>query len=161
MKISFEYNEFKQDSLSVWIFQKLDTFFENGGAEYDIEFDFSGKTFSHEINFTELFSIESNGYKWAYSTSKHFSSIADVLIGVKVDNDKTDEKPIYRLSFIFDKSTFYNYSNFKNLRCHKLSFDDTVFEKGVHFGHIDADEIIFKPRKLGADATFIIAKGRI
>lgn len=143
-----------QDNLSRWIFQKLDTFFENGSTEYDIEFDFADKTFSHEINFVELFNTESKGYKWAHSTSNYFSSIADVLIGIKVENDETDVRSTYRLSFILDKATFDSYPNFDSLRCHKLSFSNTVFKKGARFRHIDLDEVLFEPRELSADATF-------
>lgn len=154
MNINFQYKEFNQDNLSIWIFQQLSAFFASGATTYDIEFDFSGKTFSNEISFLELFSTESKGYEWACLYSNYFSKITDVLHGIKVENEKTDKKPIYRLSFNFDKATFDSYPNFDSLRCHKLSFLNTIFKKGARFRHIDANDVLFQPRELSADATF-------
>jgi len=122
--------------------QALRDYFANDAADF-LSLSFDGEKFNQkqEINFKELLLeiCENNENEAGFSDFKNY---------LNGENDK------FKLAMSFDKAVFENYPSFDELRCHKLSFSNTVFKKGVRLRHIDVDEVLFEPRELGADATF-------
>lgn len=137
------------ESLSYWLFQvienniSLDTF--------DFVFDFSSTEFFYLLKFVELFDENSKGYQWARENSKDFTKVLDVIQGINVDDS---EKPIYRLHFKFDKAVFHKSVDLTNMRCHNLSFEDTIFHQDAKFAFVDVEEFVYKPYQLEVDVTF-------
>lgn len=78
----------------------------------------------------------------------------DRLFYLNLKNYLLGRNSHFKLDISFDKAIFESYPNFDNLRCHKLSFSNTVFKKGARFRHINVDDVLFEPRELSADATF-------
>jgi uncharacterized protein YjbI with pentapeptide repeats len=137
------------ESLSYWLFQvienniSLDTF--------DFVFDFSSTEFFYLLKFIELFDENSKGYQWARENSQDFTKVLDVIQGINVDDS---EKPIYRLHFKFDKAIFHKSVDLTNMRCCKLSFEDTIFHQDAKFAFVDVEEFVYKPYQLDVDVTF-------
>lgn len=134
------------DNISLDIRQVLRDYFASKTSDNDVlALSFDNEKFTQEINFKELLFEVCNSNEYEYG----FKDFADYLNG---KNDK------FKLVMSFDKAIFDIYPNFDGLRCHKLSFNNTVFEKGARFRHIDVDEVLFEPRRLDADATFFHRK---
>lgn len=138
------YHKIFANNISFYIRQALRDYFANKISENDIlnlSFDTEKFDQEHEINFKELLLEICKNNK----NEAGFSDFKNYLNG---ENDK------FKLTMSFDKAVFENYPSFDELRCHKLSFSNTIFKKGVRLRHIDVDEVLFEPRELGADATF-------
>lgn len=138
------YHKIFANNISFDIRQALSDYFANKISENDIlnlSFDTEKFDKEYEINFKELLLeiCENDENEAGFSDFKNY---------LNRENDK------FKLAMSFDKAVFENYPSFDELRCHKLSFSNTIFKKGVRLRHIDVDEVLFEPRELGADATF-------
>lgn len=143
-----------QDSLSLWFFREMSNYFNCGSIHKDVTFVFTETTFYGEIIFVKLFSKCSKGYIWISKKNRKNLALVEALIQNIEPKKYGADNLKCEITFIFNKTTFEGYPNFDNLRCHKLSFSNTIFKKGARFRHIDVDEMLFEPRELSADATF-------
>ncbi len=150
MVSQYNYISTREGALSFWLFQEIDKYCEDNDI-FDFCFDFSKVVFNDLLQLVKLFDESSDGYQWARENSQDFTKVLDVIQGINVDDS---EKPIYRLHFKFDKAIFHKSVDLTNMRCYKLSFEDTIFHQDAKFAFVDVEEFIYKPYQLDVDVTF-------
>ena len=150
MVSQYNYISTREGALSFWLFQEIDKYCEDNDT-FDFCFDFSKVVFNDSLQLVKLFDESSDGYQWARENSQDFTKVLDVIQGINVDDS---EKPIYRLHFKFDKAIFHKSVDLTNMRCYKLSFEDTIFHQDAKFAFVGVEEFIYKPYQLDVDVTF-------